>query len=58
MQTLWTAGLFRLEGDKNWQVYIAVSLALTLAVLACWRLFVLVSERRKQSSDAGNLFVP
>ncbi|KAL6233725.1 hypothetical protein BDW75DRAFT_183666 [Aspergillus navahoensis] len=47
--TLWTAGLFHLEGNRNWQVYLVVSSALTLVVLLCWRLYVLVSERRKES---------
>ncbi|KAL5363147.1 hypothetical protein BJX96DRAFT_155222 [Aspergillus floccosus] len=55
--TLWTAGLFHLEGNKNWQVYIAVSLALTLVVLLCWRLYVLVSEKRKERPSIDNLFI-
>ncbi|KAG2414780.1 hypothetical protein HFD88_005968 [Aspergillus terreus] len=55
--TLWTAGLFRLEGNTNWQVFIAVSFALTLVVLLCWRLYVLVSERWKQSPDIDHLFI-
>ncbi|CEL08634.1 hypothetical protein ASPCAL11782 [Aspergillus calidoustus] len=43
--TLWTAGLFHLEGDRNWQIYLVVSLVLTLAVLVLWRIYVFVSER-------------
>ncbi|KAK7420868.1 hypothetical protein QQZ08_010197 [Neonectria magnoliae] len=33
--TLWTANLFTLEGDKNWQAYIATSLVLTIVVFIC-----------------------
>lgn len=55
VQTLWTAGLFHLEGDSNWQVYLVVSLALTIVVLLCWRLYVLVTEGRNRSLDMDNL---
>ncbi|KAL2785906.1 hypothetical protein BJX66DRAFT_314028 [Aspergillus keveii] len=44
--TLWTAGLFHLEGDRNWQIYLVVSSVLTLAVLVLWRIYVFVSEGR------------
>lgn len=58
VQTLWTAGLFHIEGNSNWQVFLVVSLALTLVVLLCWRLYVLVTEGHNGNLDTDNLFAP
>lgn len=58
VQTLWTAGLFHPEGNRNWQLYLVVSLALTIVVLLCWRLYVQVTKGRSGSLDTDNLFAP
>ncbi|KAL3449103.1 hypothetical protein BJX65DRAFT_274072 [Aspergillus insuetus] len=50
--TLWTAGLFHLEGDRNWQIYLVVSSVLTLAVLIMWRIYVFVSEGRGRANKS------
>ncbi|KAL2837168.1 hypothetical protein BJY01DRAFT_221221 [Aspergillus pseudoustus] len=51
---LWTSGLFHLEGDRNWQIYLIVSLLLTLVVILCWRLYVMISGGRKASQMLGS----
>ncbi|KAH7111533.1 hypothetical protein EDB81DRAFT_894244 [Dactylonectria macrodidyma] len=52
--TLWTTNLFKLEGDKNWQVYIGTSLLLTTVVFVCWWAYGRVS-RGLEEDTADNL---
>ncbi|KAK0625153.1 hypothetical protein B0T17DRAFT_263921 [Bombardia bombarda] len=48
--SIWDAGIFVLEGDMNWKVWLATTLAVTTLAIALWELYGVLSRRKSTRS--------
>lgn len=49
LASLWDSGIFTLEPQMSWRVYVGAAVALTAAVFGAWFLYVWMSTRRARA---------
>ncbi|KAH7317068.1 hypothetical protein B0I35DRAFT_434489 [Stachybotrys elegans] len=53
-QTLWSANVIEIEGERNWHIFLAVVIALTVIVFLCWGIYGHVSRKREEMKWPAN----